>query len=174
MERTMSGQLIGTAAKAAGLNPRTLRFYERVGLLPHPARTRAGYRVYGDDALARLAFIGRAKDLGLNLKEIRGILEQRDRGRLSCAAVRDMLADHVARLDTQIARLRTFRSELAAILEDSRAARARNGLSQTATAGSPGSICPIIERFGDPKPLRRLQNGDRRGAYQSHGGIKPS
>ncbi len=67
----MSGQLIGTAAKAAGLNPRTLRFYERVGLLPHPARTRAGYRVYGDDALARLAFIGRAKDLGLNLKEIR-------------------------------------------------------------------------------------------------------
>jgi MerR family transcriptional regulator, copper efflux regulator len=166
----MSGQLIGMAAKAAGLNPRTLRFYERVGLLPRPARTRAGYRVYSDDALARLAFIGRAKDLGLNLKEIRGILEQRDRGNLSCSTVRDMLTDRVALLDAQIARLRTFRSELAAILAESPEIRGRSGRSQP---GHVGAVCPIIERFADSKSIRRLRNGNRPAANHLHGGIKP-
>jgi len=66
----MSTFTIGKIARAVGLGVETVRFYERQGLIPPPARSPAGYRLYDADAIARLRFIGRAKTLGFTLAEI--------------------------------------------------------------------------------------------------------
>ena len=66
----MSTFTIGKIARAVGLGAETVRFYERQGLIPPPARSPAGYRLYDADAIARLRFIGRAKTLGFTLAEI--------------------------------------------------------------------------------------------------------
>jgi MerR family mercuric resistance operon transcriptional regulator len=75
-----TGLLIGDMAKQAGVNRETLRYYERVGLLSKPLRTRSGYRVYAPEAVVRVLFIKRAQALGFSLDEIRQIIN------LSCAA----------------------------------------------------------------------------------------
>jgi DNA-binding transcriptional MerR regulator len=69
------GLTIGELARDAGVNVETIRYYERRGLLPEPPRTRAGYRLYGDDARWRLEFVCRAKQLGFTLTEIRDLLD---------------------------------------------------------------------------------------------------
>jgi DNA-binding transcriptional MerR regulator len=63
------------AAESCGLRPETLRYYERIGLVPHPARTANEYRDYADPDLKRFAFIRKARDLGFSIAEIRGILD---------------------------------------------------------------------------------------------------
>src|SRR5690349_19590713 len=70
----MTRRSIGELARAAGVNVETVRYYERRGLLPEPPRTSSGYRRYDDDALWRLEFVGRAKQLGFTLAEIRDLL----------------------------------------------------------------------------------------------------
>lgn len=65
----MAEMLIGELAVQLRLNPRTLRYYEALGLLPVPRRTMSGYRVYGEETVQRLAFITKAKNLGLTLKK---------------------------------------------------------------------------------------------------------
>jgi DNA-binding transcriptional MerR regulator len=69
------GLTIGELARQAAVNVETIRYYERRGLLAEPPRTRAGYRLYGDDARWRLDFICRAKQLGFTLTEIRDLLD---------------------------------------------------------------------------------------------------
>lgn len=71
---------IGKAAALAGLGIDTLRFYEREGLLPKPRRTAARYRLYDEQAIARLRFISRAKSLGFSLQEIQELLFLNDGG----------------------------------------------------------------------------------------------
>jgi MerR family copper efflux transcriptional regulator len=66
---------IGEVAKQMGLSIKTIRYYERRGLLEQPSRTEAGYRIYGPEEVARLQFIQRAKLLGLTLEEIRELVE---------------------------------------------------------------------------------------------------
>jgi len=82
---------IAEAAAASGCHLETIRYYERIGLVPAPARRSSGYRDYGDDDVARLSFIHRARGLGFSLEEIRGLLAlARDSGQ-PCAEV-DVLA----------------------------------------------------------------------------------
>lgn len=83
---------IGEAAAASGCHLETVRYYERIGLLPVPERTGGGYRVYQPDDVRRLRFIARGRELGFSLDEIRSLLQLSDDPRLSCAEV-----DHVAR-----------------------------------------------------------------------------
>src|SRR2546425_7339782 len=108
----MAGKFIGAVAREFGMNPRTLRFYEAIRLLPRPQRAQNGYRVYSDEAAQRLAFIGKAKSMGLSLKEIHQILVLRDRGRPSCDSVQRILTDHIMRIDEQMAQLHAFKSDL--------------------------------------------------------------
>ncbi|TMJ14150.1 MAG: heavy metal-responsive transcriptional regulator [Bacillati bacterium ANGP1] len=136
----MSGKFIGTLAKEVGVNPRTVRFYEAERLLPRPARTESGYRVYGDEAAQRLTFIAKAKCLGLSLREIRQILVLRDSGRWPCDSVRQILTDHLGRIDEQMARLQGFKSDLQMMLATCR--RSRNSGGRIATRKT---ICPAIE-----------------------------
>ncbi len=107
---------IGELARAVGVNPQTVRYYERAGLLPRAARTPSGYRLYDEEAVARLRFIKAAQSLGLSLREIREIIALSRAGRSPCARVRALLHQKVRELDHKIAQLRAFRRELAARL----------------------------------------------------------
>lgn len=108
---------IGELAGQLGLNPRTIRYYESIGLLPEPERTESGYRDYDDQAAELLTFIKTAQRLGITLDEIREILALRDRGERPCSYVRDVLRRQVIEIDDRIAELRQLRRELVT-LED--------------------------------------------------------
>ncbi|WP_455752773.1 MerR family transcriptional regulator [Streptomyces cinereoruber] len=102
---------ISQLAERSGVAATTLRFYESAGLLP-AGRTPAGYRLYGEDALARLAFIGAAKHLGLALEEIGELL-----GVWEAGACRDVKADLRPRIAARLAQARSRAAELAAFTD---------------------------------------------------------
>lgn len=102
---------IGELADAAGVAVDTVRFYERRGLLPEPPRTASGYRQYDDDALARLRFILRAKDLGFTLAEIDGLMPAR------FATVRSAAVAKIEALDAEAAELARVRARLELLVE---------------------------------------------------------
>ena len=112
----MKGMAIGELARATGTKAETIRFYERIGLLPPPARTAANYRSYGAPELARLSFIRRARGLGFSLEQVTALLELSDCRDRSCEAV-DMLAHrHLAAIEGKIADLTALRRELADLI----------------------------------------------------------
>jgi len=118
----VSERTIGELAREAGVNVETVRYYERRGLLEQPPRRGSGYRRYGDDVLWQLAFIGRAKQLGFTLTEIRELLGA---GRPGPAA--DVLAaarDKLAKVDTELEQLATRRARLARLVESCEAGTA--------------------------------------------------
>lgn len=108
--------LIGEVARAVGMTPKTLRFYEEQGLLPPADRGPNGYRNFGDDSLARLDFIARGRAAGLSVGQIRNILAVSQPG-APCAHVREVLADQLAELDLKIAELTALRAGVAASYE---------------------------------------------------------
>ncbi len=103
---------IGQLAAELGLNPKTIRYYEDIGLLPNPERTPAGYRLYNVADRDRLEFIGKAKALGLSLEEIHEILALRDQGDPPCEHVLALVDQKVAAVDQQIQLLTEFRHDL--------------------------------------------------------------
>lgn len=94
LESMTDGAQIGEMAERHDVTPATLRYYEEIGLLPVPARTVSGYRIYGDSHDQRLRFIGRAKDLDLSLDEISVLLEVWETG--DCHDTRQQLRHTVA------------------------------------------------------------------------------
>jgi MerR family copper efflux transcriptional regulator len=108
---------IGAVAKRAGVAIDTIRYYEREGLLPEPARRPSGYRSYGEDTVAQLLFIRRAKNLGFTLEEIRELLAlsvDRQRG---VKAVRQRAQRRLAEIEARIAELERVRAGLAELIE---------------------------------------------------------
>jgi MerR family copper efflux transcriptional regulator len=98
-----------------GLSPRTIRYYEEIGLLPDVRRRASGRRIYGADALERLGFISRLKALGLSLAEIRelnAVYEIGGSTRAMLARLQDLLAAHLDDVDRRIAELTDLRGEL--------------------------------------------------------------
>jgi len=114
---TVEVMQIGQLARTAGLTPKTVRYYESIGLLDPPARTAGGYRSYGPDVLERLDFIRQSKASGLTLGEIRSILEIKDAGGQSCDHTRALLAAHLDALDAKIDELLAARTELRRLSE---------------------------------------------------------
>ena len=104
---------IGRVAREAGVGVETVRFYEREGLLPRPPRRDAGYRQYGDDAVARLRFIRRAKELGFTLKEVSELLELRVAHGSGAGDVKRRTAAKIEDVDRRIEALRRIRETLA-------------------------------------------------------------
>ncbi len=101
---------IGTLAKAAGVHVESVRYYQRRGLLPVPARPLGGVRRYGADAAARIGFIKRAQDLGFTLQEIAGLLKLE---RFSaCRPARTLAAKKLAAVDARLRDLERLRSVL--------------------------------------------------------------
>ncbi|MCR4514659.1 heavy metal-responsive transcriptional regulator [Aeromicrobium sp. 50.2.37] len=109
---------IGELANTTGTTPKTLRFYEDVGLLTPAGRTAAGYRTFTADAVDRLNFIRRGRSAGLTLAQIREVLELRDAGATPCRHVKDLLDARLTDLDRQIAELQALRETVAHLHED--------------------------------------------------------
>jgi DNA-binding transcriptional MerR regulator len=107
---------VSELAVAAGLTPDTIRYYEKAGLLPPPARTASGYRVYEVSAVERLQFVQGAQRLGLRLKDIADLLAIRDTGTCPCEPAEQLLRGRLDEVDTEIARLTALREQMAAML----------------------------------------------------------
>ena len=103
---------IGKAAAASGCHIETIRYYERVGLLPHPARTAGGYRNYRLEEVDRLRFITRGRELGFSLEEIRSLLALADDPALSCRDVDQRARHHLADIQQRVRELRRIAREL--------------------------------------------------------------
>jgi DNA-binding transcriptional MerR regulator len=108
----MSALTLGALARAAGVNPETIRYYERRGLLPEPPRTSAGYRQYQAEDADRVALILRAKDLGFTLAEIGELLD----GGGTAAEVLGTARHRLAGLDEQAVQLERRRARLRLLL----------------------------------------------------------
>ena len=107
---------IGALAEATETKVETVRYYERIGLLPEPGRTRGNYRVYTAVHLDRLGFIRRARELGFTLDQIRALLELADQRHNDCRAVDTLASDHLASVDQKIADLKALRRELGSLI----------------------------------------------------------
>jgi DNA-binding transcriptional MerR regulator len=103
---------IGELAERVGISTKTIRYYEQVRLLPEPARSEGGYRLYDTDDEERLRFISTARRTGFRLGEIREILALRDRGLAPCDYVRDAIQRRLGEVDRQLAELRQLKREL--------------------------------------------------------------
>jgi MerR family transcriptional regulator, mercuric resistance operon regulatory protein len=99
------GQSIGELSRATGVNIETIRYYERIKMLPSPRRTEGGHRVYGPVEMRSLAFIRRARELGFTLDEIRALLDLGGPGKASCRDVRKIAAHHLEHIRSKIADL---------------------------------------------------------------------
>ena len=109
---------IGELARRAATKVETVRWYEREGLLPAPARTGGGHRVYTRAHLDRLAFIRHARELGFPLEQVRGLLRLTDHLERSCAEADRIARAHLDGVRGRIARLRALEEELARMVAD--------------------------------------------------------
>lgn len=111
---------IGDLARETGTKVETIRYYERIGLLPEPGRTSGNYRAYSDAHLGRLSFIRRARDLGFTLDQVRELLDLADDHGRSCASVDAIASTHLAEIERKIADLAGLRRELSRLLDTCR------------------------------------------------------
>ena len=100
-------------ARLTGCNLETIRYYEKIGMMPDPRRTGTGYRIYDDAHVSRLRFILRARELGFSLDEVRGLLALVDGGTQTCAEVKERTERHLADVRAKIADLKRIEKVLA-------------------------------------------------------------
>ncbi|GJL51316.1 MAG: MerR family transcriptional regulator [Nitrospirales bacterium] len=130
--------LIGTLSKQTGCNIETIRYYERIGLLPKPRRTEGRHRLYTRDQLKRLVFIRRSRELGFSLNEIRALLRLVDGKRYTCQEVKTIMEKHLGEVSEKISDLRRLQKTL-------------NTISSQCEGGVVPD-CPIIEALFQEKP----------------------
>ncbi len=99
-------------AELVDINPETIRFYHREGILKEPAKRANGYRYYNEDHALRLNFIKRAKDLGFTLKEIKDLFEMNQKSRATCATVKVKAENKIEEIDQKIADLMQIKKSL--------------------------------------------------------------
>jgi Cu(I)-responsive transcriptional regulator len=114
---TKSSFSIGELARSTGTKVETIRYYERIRLLPPPARTGGNYRAYADGHLARLSFIRRGRALGFSLDDIRELLRLSDDRDRSCADVDRIARVHLMEVERKLADLSALRVELRQLIE---------------------------------------------------------
>jgi MerR family mercuric resistance operon transcriptional regulator len=96
------GMPIGELSRLCGVNIETVRYYEKIKMLPAPLRTEAGHRVYGPKETRILVFIRRGRELGFTLDQIRALLNLSGPGRASCAEVREIAKHHIEDISAKI------------------------------------------------------------------------
>lgn len=128
---------VAELADAVGVRPDTIRYYEKAGLLPPPARSPAGYRAYDTGAIDRLQFIQGAQRLGLKLRDIRDLLAIRDTGTCPCEPAEQLLRRRLSELDAEMARLAALRAQMVAMVNALPAA--------DCPPPTPGTWCPPVE-----------------------------
>ena len=123
---------IGQVAKRSGIGLETVRFYERKGLIEEPPRTDSGYRQYPEEAVGRIRFIRRAKELGFALKEISELLSLRVDPDTTCVDVRKQTEFKISDVEEKIRALRRIKTAL-------------KKLAASCVGTGPASECPILE-----------------------------
>ena len=104
---------IGALSKQSGVNIETIRYYEKIGVMPAPLRSAGGYRMYSSDHLKRLGFVRRGRQLGFSLDELRGLLHLVDGHAYTCAEVHALTLQHLGEVRRKIADLRRLQKVLA-------------------------------------------------------------
>ena len=135
---------ISDLASRTGLRPDTVRYYERVGLMPRAARTSGDHRRYDEVAVDRLQFIRGAQRLGLRLADIKDLLTVRDTGRCPCEPAEPLLRARIAEIDTETERLLLLRADLVAVADQLPGADCPEPV--------PGTWCPPDHGAPDPDP----------------------
>ena len=97
-----SGIPISKLSRLTGVNIETIRYYEKIKMLPAPLRTEGGHRVYGAKETQLLAFIRRGRELGFTLDEIRALLDLGEPGKASCGEVREIAKHHLTHIRSKI------------------------------------------------------------------------
>ncbi len=108
---------IGALARRTSTRVETIRYYERIGLLPAPARTGGNYRAYTRHHLERLSFIRRGRDLGFPLDAVRALLRLADDRDRSCAEVDKIARRHLIEVERKLADLAALRTELRQLVD---------------------------------------------------------
>ncbi|MBR0660329.1 MerR family transcriptional regulator [Neoroseomonas oryzicola] len=126
---------IGDLARATGVKPTTIRWYEQEGWLPPAARTAGGHRAYGPAHLRRLGFIRHARELGFESEAIRALLDLADHPEADCGDAHRLATDQIREIDARMRRLAALRAELARMAEE--------------CAGGTIGHCRIIETLAD-------------------------
>ena len=125
------GYPIGEISKRTGVNIETIRYYERIKIMPQPDRTAGGNRQYNYDQLKRLSFIKTSRELGFKINEIRALLEMVDEQDFTCGEVHELTIGHLASVREKIKGLRKLEKALVSM----------------ASECSQGNVpdCPILE-----------------------------
>lgn len=128
--------MIGEISRLSGVNIETIRYYERIGVMPKPKRSEGGHRLYGETQLNRLAFVRRSRELGFTLKEVRALLAFIDSGNMTCNEVHAVTTEHLQDVRDKIEDLRKL----------------ERALEELAAQCSLGNVpeCPIIENLYRP------------------------
>ena len=126
---------IGEMSRRTGVNIETVRYYEKIGLMPRPNRSEGGNRLYNDMQLQRLFFIKRCREIGFSQSEVKALLSMVDHENITCAEVHSITTAHVADIRKKIKDLRKLEKVL----------------TQMASECSRGDVpeCPIIQTLFD-------------------------
>ena len=131
---------IGVLARRTGCNIETIRYYEKAGMIPHPARSEGGHRLYGIGHLKRLAFVMKARVLGFTLAEVKALLRLVDEQDRPCAEARELAVVHLRDVRGKLADLRAMESVLKEMVASCNKEQSTE--------------CPLIERmFNEPETL---------------------
>ena len=122
-------------ARRTGCNLETIRYYEKIRMMPDPPRTAAGYRVYDASHVSRLRFVLRARELGFAIEDIRGLLELVDGGTQTCAEVKERTTRHLADVRAKIVDLERIERVLAAVAAQ--------------CSGEDVPECPVLEALAE-------------------------
>ena len=109
---------IGQLSKLTDVNIETIRYYEKIGIIPHPPRNSSGYRIYSTPHLERLTFVRRSRELGFSQPEVRKLLTLVDEHRYTCAEVRDMTEKQLLTVRNKISDLRKLERALANMVSE--------------------------------------------------------
>ncbi|CCV06245.1 DNA-binding transcriptional activator in response to Zn(II) [Mesorhizobium metallidurans STM 2683] len=136
----MPGLKIGTLAERTGTNTPTIRYYEKIGLLPRADRQDGGQRRYGDEDVKRLTLIRRCREFGFSIEQVRSLaalVEDPDR---SCLEARDLAREHLMVVRAKLRELQALERGIASFVAS----------CETACAGGPGPDCTILEDLAKP------------------------
>ena len=158
---------IGVLSKQSGVSVETIRYYERIGLLPKPPRSMGGHRLYTSEHARRLLFIRRARALGFSLADVRALLGLSGSRDVTCAKVKKITEEHIANIRQKAKELRRLERVLTSMVahcsgaevEDCQIidALARNSRGQVRRASSATASRARLARasFRTPSPARR-------------------
>lgn len=126
---------IGQASKSTQLSVKQIRDYEKAGLLINPSRSKAGYRIYNSNDIARLKFIAKARSVGFSLAQIGELLALKDNPHRTSAQVKTLIASHIDFLSKKIKELKSMQHTLQAWSD--------------ACGGDDNPDCPILKGLSD-------------------------